>query len=88
MTDINLQSAVLTLDGFPAETRRVMFIYDNRGWGIRCYDKNGTKITTLIFTDKEGDETTEGTLHPEEQNQKASGETQGHGDNCRCLKLR
>jgi len=65
MRDINLQSTVLTLEDFPQDTRKVMFLYDDRGWALRCYNENGDKLTTLIFTDKQGLGGTEGTLYPE-----------------------
>lgn len=84
MRDIELNSSVLALEGFPAATRRVMFMYDSRGWAMRCYDKDGNKLTTLVFTEKIGDEGTIGTLiaeaEPEANDKHCS-------PNCRCIKI-
>lgn len=66
MRDINLQSAVLTIDGYPSETKKVMFLYDDRGWAMRCYDASGNKLVTLVSTDKVGLADTYGTLQNEQ----------------------
>ena len=67
MKDINLQSGVYTLHDLPEKTSKVMFIYDERGWAIRCYDSDGNKITTMVVNDKMGDSGSIGTLTPYEQ---------------------
>lgn len=48
MRDIELSSKVISVKDMPKETDRIMVVYDNRGWAIRCYDKNGSKLITLV----------------------------------------
>lgn len=48
MRDIKLESCVMDIDGMPGGTHKVMFVYDTRGWAIRCYDEDGNKLTTMI----------------------------------------
>jgi hypothetical protein len=51
MSNIILNSGVLRLVDFPKETTKIMILYDERGWAIRCYDaddQQSTKITTMV----------------------------------------
>lgn len=51
MSDITLNSGILRLVDFPKETTKIMILFDDRGWAIRCYDadeEQSTKITTMI----------------------------------------
>lgn len=55
MKDVNLNSGIIYLvDDLPQETKKLMVLYDNRGWAIRCYDKHGNKLTTMIPDDRLG----------------------------------
>ena len=68
MRDIELESAVLNIKDLPGGTKKVMLMYDSKGWAIRCYDEDGDKITTMVpddTLDEFGDKTL--TLVPAEQ---------------------
>lgn len=67
MKDINLQSGVFTLHDLPENTTKVMFLYDERGWAMRCYNSDGDKITTMVINERMGDSGSVGTLVPNEQ---------------------
>lgn len=72
MSDINLNSPVLRLKDFPPDTDKIMILYDERGWAIRCYgDKekygDNNKLTTMIPDGRLGDSDSDITLVPREQ---------------------
>lgn len=69
MRDIELNSPVLRLVDFPKETTKIMIMYDNRGWAIRCYNDDGVnnKITTMVPDERLGDTGRDITLVPREQ---------------------
>lgn len=69
MRDIALHSKVLRLKDFPSETTKIMILYDERGWAIRCYHDNGphNKITTMVPDKRLADSGSDITLVPREQ---------------------
>lgn len=69
MRDVNLNSGILRLIDFPTNTTKIMILYDDRGWAIRCYDDSGVnnKITTMLPDDRFGDSGSDITLVPYEQ---------------------
>jgi len=67
MRDIQLNSKILRLKDFPTETAKIMVMYDERGWAIRCYNDIGNKITTLIPDERVADSGSDVTLVPREQ---------------------
>lgn len=69
MRDIELNSPILRLVDFPKETTKIMIMYDNRGWAIRCYNDIGgdNKITTMVPAKDGVYSSTEIALVPREQ---------------------
>jgi len=69
MRDITLNSNIIRLKDLPEATTKIMIMYDERGWAIRCYDDSGVnnKLTTMIPDDKYGDTGSDITLVPKEQ---------------------
>lgn len=67
MRDINLNSKVLRISNMPKQTEKIMVLYDDRGWAIRCYDKDGNKITTMVTDKTLDDSSSDYTLVPKEQ---------------------
>ena len=59
MRDIELNSCVMSINGWPAGTHKIRILYDSRGWAIRCYDEDGNKLVTMV-TDTEISEYTTG----------------------------
>ena len=52
MGDIRLESAVMPIDGWPGGTKKIMLMYDTRGWAIRCYSENGKKLLTMVMDER------------------------------------
>lgn len=69
MRDITLNSKIIRLKDLPKSTTKIMIMYDERGWAIRCYDDSGVnnKLTTMIPDDRLGDSGSDITLVPKEQ---------------------
>lgn len=67
MRDIELNSRVLRIDSMPKDTTKIMIMYDERGWAIRCYNEPGDKLTTLVPDKRLGDSSSDETLVPIEE---------------------